>query len=62
MEKQVTVLRVEIRFNGRKAWVFVRCDRNPELVGLPTQFCVPERAADCPVGAEYRTEFTVPGA
>lgn len=58
----ITELRVTKNEKGRNVWKIERHDEDPSLVGTVTACGVPARAADLPLGSEYRTIFTVPNA
>ena len=56
----ITEMRVTKNDNGRSVWKITRCDDDKSVVGEITACGVPARASELPVGAEFRTVFTIP--
>ena len=56
----ITELRVTKNNKGRNVWKITRCDEDESNVGEITAWGVPARASDLPIGAEFRTVFTIP--
>lgn len=56
----ITELRVTKNDNGRNVWRVTRCDEDETVIGEITMCGVPARASELPIGAEFRTVFTIP--
>lgn len=55
----ITVLKIVKNEKGNKVWKIIRNDYNVELEGDVTMYGIPENAEDCPIGATYKTIFTI---
>lgn len=56
----ITEMRVMKNSKGRNVWKITRCDEDESCVGEVISCGAPARAVDLPVGAEFRTIFTIP--
>lgn len=59
MQVTRSICRVEEK-SGKKRWVVVRNDYDPDSVGEVTACGLPCRAIDVPVGTTFETVFTIP--